>query len=191
MSDIFVPPSLTGADAAKGILDLLEKLNDPNNRKRIESDIVAAHALNDTEAKKHADALKLIQKHSDILSETQKAQEQLKSDKIALDAKETSFKSEVEVEHAKLNAKTDAVKDDTQKAAELFAQANDLHNTIAVREDELRQAKEIYQANLVKYQADLEALKTKQNEIEKFRQQVLNLDRQTKEKVEALKKYNF
>src|ERR1700679_165376 len=82
---IYTPPSLNTADTILNLADSLVKLLDPKERGKIADEIKAHHALNDTEAKKHAEAISLIEKHKSILEETQRIASKVSADQKKLD----------------------------------------------------------------------------------------------------------
>lgn len=188
MSDIFVPPNLKQAD---DFLAILKDFLDSSARKRVEDDIVKFHTLNDGEAKKRAEAMELINKHSDILSETRKlnsdTEEKLK--KLAKD--KTQFKIEMDSEKIKLDHEKEAVKNEIEKAKRLNTEAIDIRNNVEGRESSLRAERIAIDKDKQKVIDDNKVLDTRKNEIEIYHENVKKLDNETRAKVEKLKQFNF
>lgn len=191
MGEIFVPSSLTGADAAKGILEQLEKLNDPENRKKIEADIMAAHKLNETEAKKAAEARSLIKKHQDILDETRRIYDATIKEKDDLAKEKSLFKLEMEAERLKLSVEKSTAQDAVNKAAELNKQTNSMKEDLADREALLRTNTEIQLSDVKRHTEEKLLLQKQKIDLDSYKDQILALDKQTNEKVEKLKQFNF
>lgn len=188
---IYVPPSLSTADAVFNIAVQLEKLNSPTARKKIEEDIIAAHALNETEAKKLDEAKELIKKHSDILQETRRIADQTAQEKKDLNLEKTAFKEEMEGSNLKINARKSEVEDALQKATALNNQAIESHKLLNTREDELKRFRDDLEVRELKLKKDMAALDKTKSDIDSYKESVLALDKQTKAKVEKLKEFNF
>lgn len=191
MGDIFIPPALANADAALSLASSLEVLVDPVKRAKIADDIKAHHALNDTEKKKSEDARALIQKHADILSETQATEARITKAQKELDAQHVQFEAEKETEaHKNVRAKAEA-EDLLNKAQFMKQQADQALATSNAKEQEVAKARtenENRTNQLAAYKIQLD--KTKE-EIEEYRQSVLKMEEKAKAKVSALKQFNF
>lgn len=189
--DIFVPPSLKNADASLSLAESFSVLLDPVKRKAIADDIKAHHALNDTEAKKAADALTLIKQHSDILAETRISEDKISKERKDLSYEQAHFKAEREAEWEKIRIARSDAKKALDEAQDLHDLAVDIQNKVNLKEAELSKAKDEHMVNVKKLSDDTMALELKRKEIEQFQKQVIDLDVQTKAKVEKLKQFNF
>src|ERR1700733_5271301 len=121
--DIFVPASLSAADANLSLAQSLAVLIDPKERAKIADDIKAHHALNESEAKKASDARNLIKQHSDILEETNRVTAQNKKDAADLVKKQADFKAESEAEKVKISEKWSDVKAAAETAKNMHDKA--------------------------------------------------------------------
>lgn len=191
MSDIFTPPSLSSANASLNIAESLAKLLDPKERQKIADDIKSHHALNDTEAKKASDARALIKEHSDILQETRNAEARIAKERKELEQEKSDFITEAHAERAKISLSKSDAKDALEKAQTLHQQAIDIQNRANAKELDLSRSLAEHAAATKKLLEDRRVLEKDRKEIEEFKKQVLELDAQTKAKVDALKKYNF
>ena len=191
MSDISVPHSLNEAKATLNLADSFAKILDPNERKKIADDIVKFHALNDTEAKKAEDARNLIKQNADILAETQKTASQLAADKKELEQNKLTFATETATERNKIKDEWAKVKTASDAAKDLHDKANGMINDVTARESSLRADKEAHADNVKKLAAEQESLKSDRAKLDKYREEVLALDNETKAKVEKLKQFNF
>lgn len=189
--EIFVPPSLSTADATLKIAEALQKLTDPKERQKIETDIVAHHALNDAEAKKASDARALIKQHQAVLDETKRIFEQNKKDTAALAQKQEAFRQECEAERLAISQEWSDAKTASETAKNLHTKAEGMINSVGKREDDLRRAKKEHEENLNKHEEAKKALKKQKDDVDEYKRQVLALDNETKAKVEGLRKFNF
>lgn len=191
MSDIFVPPSLNGADAVLAMVSQMENLLDTNKRKAMTEDIVRFHALNDAEKKKADDSRALIKQHTEVLEETRRLAENTVEDKKNLSLEKQQFQTEMEAQRAKLAIEKSEVKIALEKSAKLNDQAIEMKNNTSMREDELHRNKLAYAENLKKFEEDKRALERQKFDIDEYKRQVIALDNETKAKVEKLKQFNF
>lgn len=189
--DIFVPPSLKSADASLSLAESLSILIDPSKRKAIADDIKAHHALNDTEAKKAEDARSLIKEHTSVLNETKASEQRINKATKDLETEKTNFKSEKDAEWAKVALAKGEAKDALEKAQMLHKQALDAQNKANQKEVDLNKAVDEHTINVKKLAQDKAALAEDYNELAKTKKEILNLDAQTKAKVEKLKQFNF
>lgn len=191
MSDIFVPQSLNGADAVLAMVQQMENLLDNNKRKAMTDDIIKFHALNDTEAKKAADARALIKQHTDVLEQTRKIAADTDEEKKNLALAKQQFQVEMEAERAKLFIEKSDVKNAFEKAKALNDQAVEIQNNVTMRESELLKNKAEHVDNVKKHEEKEKALLKQKSEIDEYKRQVIALDNETKSKVEKLKQFNF
>lgn len=191
MDGIYTPASLSAADAVLSIASQLEKLNNPSSRKKIEDDIVAAHALNETEARKASEARLLIKQHSEILEETKKTSEKNINDKNLLENEKSAFKAEIENENLKLNVRKSDIDKLFSEAKKLHDEAVEFHKNISIREEELNREKNTHKENIRKLSEKEGDLEKSRQDIEAARNQVMTLDKEIKAKVDKLKQFNF
>lgn len=191
MSDIFCPPSLSAANAVLSLADSLTKLLDPKERAKIIDDIKTHHALNDAEAKKHAEASSLIKQNQDILDETKRLSEKNKADAEMVNDVRIKNNADISAEHAKLKTEKETLTAASQDALALHRKAEGMINSVARREEMLRIDKEAHAIAVKKLNDDTLALEEKRKGIEKFQQEVSAMDNATKAKVEKLKQFNF
>ena len=136
--EIFVPASLNHSEVTLSIADSLAKLLDPTERQKIADDIVSYHALNDTEAKKHADALALINQYQGVLDENKRIANKIEVDKAALEQAKSDFDVYCNGERQKIADKWSDVNLAAQSAKDLYAKAEGMINDVASREEKLR-----------------------------------------------------
>lgn len=192
MGDIFVPRVLTDIESViKFLTPISKQISDPKEREKIADDIKAFHALNEIEFKKSSDARDLIKRHSDILTETKKTEDNIAKQRGELANEKEQFNTEKEAEKAKINLEKSNVKEALEKAQDLHKQAVEIRDKAIAKESFLTKEKEAHEANVRAHIAEKESLENQRKEIENYKSQVLALDAQTKAKVEALKKFNF
>jgi hypothetical protein len=138
MGDIFIPSSLSTADANLSLANSLAILVDPKERAKIADDIKAHHALNVAEAKKHADAIALIKQHQGILDEIKRTEAKNKQDSLDLDKAKKDFEIYCATEQGKIADKWSDVNTAAQTAKDLHTKAEGMINNVAGREEELR-----------------------------------------------------
>lgn len=191
MGTISSPHSLTNADSLLYLADALKALLDDSQRAKIAADIKAHHALNDTEAKKAVDALAVIKEQSDALVLIQNIERNVAKMKADLSVERENFTAEKEAEWKKINASKAAATEALAKAQTLHNDAVELQGKANSKETALAAMKSEHDTNVEALNAVAKELDRKQREIEDFRNKVIELDKQTKAKVEALKAYNF
>ena len=191
MGDISVPSGLRNEDAALAFATSLQKLLDPIERKKVEAEVIAHHALSDAEAKKASDARALIKQHSDILEETKKISAQNKKDADILDQKQKEFYQQSEAEKLKISAKWSEVNAAQEEAKALHTKAENLINDVYSREEALRKDKELFAQEVAKLSKEKENVVEKQKDLDKQRVEIAALDSETKAKLEKLKQLNF
>lgn len=189
MGDVFIPPSLSNADAIAKAIPILSTL--VNDRKSIESDIKSFHALNDTEAKKAQEARSTIKIHEQTLVEIKKTEAIVEKEKVDLQKAKSTFEQEKADEYQKIaNAKLPA-NEALVKAQTLLDESKARQSDVALREEALEQAKKDH-AKLV--EAHLQKEKESAVERKKMDDQkkaILALDKAITDKLETLKKLNF
>lgn len=171
MSDIFVPQSLNQAVASLSIAESLAKLVDPKERAKIADDIKSHHALNETEEKKHSDALSLIKKHQEILDETRVVSEKNKIESESIDKKKQDTDQYCSEENKKIEEKWSVVKIAAETAKSLHTKAEGMINGVAAREDALRKEKEEQLNNAKKLEEDRKNLDKEYEKVEEIKRQ--------------------
>lgn len=189
--DIFVPASLSNADIALGLASSLAKLLDPAERAKIADDIKTHHALNDIEAKKHADAKALIKQHQAILDETKNISEQNKKDADELYQKKIAFEEECKDERSKIKTTWIDVKKAADNAKTLHENATSMINDVSKRENILKTDKEAYQSNVNKLGEDQKVLNKKLDEVEEIKKQQTVILDEIKAKKAAVAAFNI
>lgn len=185
------PPQLSQLQSGLDSIKILSELNNPSSIKSIEQKIIAFHALNDTEAKKAQEARDLIKKHSDILEETKGIAAGNYQEKKSILTERKNFEDEKSEEYKKIDIAKGTVELRRQEAQFLMDEANSKQNDIALRETELNKAKTLHAENVAKLLQDQKSLSDERKKLESQKQAILDLDRETKAKVDALKKFNF
>lgn len=191
MGDIAAPRNLSNANAILSLADSFAKILDPSERKKIADDIREFHALNETEAKKAEDARSLIKKHTDILEETRRNSASNEQERKDISQERIQFNTEMEAARAKIAFDKSEAKTALDTAQKLHEQAVDIQDKANFKEKSLNQGLQDHQINVKKLEDDAVALGKQRDDIEKFKQEVLAMEKETKAKVEALKKYNF
>lgn len=189
MGDIFLPRSLEAAEAILALKPAMEQIL--NNRKSIEDDIRKFHALNDTEAKKSEEARALIKKNSDILETARKISEENSIEREKIISERISFNEEKSREYEKIDIEKGSINLQKREAQSLIDEARAKHIELSSREEDLANSRIEHAKNATKLLQEQKLLDEKRRELEEHRQAVIDLDRDTRAKVEALKKFNF
>jgi len=185
------PPALNEADSALKFVTLFQKLMDPVQRKTIADDITAFHALNDTEAKKAADARDLIKKHTEILNDTKRISEQNAKDRKDLEQDKVAHNAAVDAANQKLTSDRNLLVDERAKAKKI-ADEGELAMSLALqKENELKITKSDHESEVAKLNKDKQDLADEKKKIDEYKKQVIALDEETKAKVAKLKQFNF
>jgi hypothetical protein len=191
MSDIFVPASLSTADSVLNLAESLTKLLDPKERAKIADDIKAHHALNETEAKKSAEARALMKQHQDVLAENKKISEQNKADKDTLEQEKKDFNANCEIEKKKVSDKWSDVNLAAQTAKDLHDKAEGMINNVAGREEELRKAKLSHAIEVQKVSDKDKAAEATLKKAEEIKKQHTELLESIKTKQAAIAAFNI
>lgn len=193
MGDINIPHQLAKFEAGFELVATLQQLGTGwgDTSQKIKDDIKAFHALNDTEKKKHADALALIDKHSSILTETQRVAEQNKKERESLEHDKVFFQSEVQKERAKITEGVNKNSTEASRIKALHEEAVGIRNSVDSREESLRIALEDHAKEVTKLESDKKEIAHQRVEIEGMKKAAQNMLDQMKEKQEALKQFNF
>lgn len=188
---IFIPPSLNELASIPKLADALTKYTDPTERKKIEADIKNLYALNETEAKQHADAKALIKQNQDAVSEAKRITNINTQDKQKLASDRAAFEEEKRQEYQKISDAKLPTNEELVRAQALRDEARVLQDDIASRETALSIAKKEYEGNIAKLAEEFNALIEDRAKLEDQRKSVLELDQTVKAKVEAVRKFNI
>jgi hypothetical protein len=186
---IFIPPSLSSADAIVKTIPLLEQL--VGNRATIESDIKSFHALNEAEAEKAQKARDLIKEHFDILEETRKTSLKNQDDSDKLKADKVAFEEEKKQEYQKIADAKLPTNEALTRAQELRDEAEATKNSVISLQESLNADKGSHALNVAQLAEEKKSVEEERKKIDEYKQSVIELDRQTKANLEALKKFNF
>ena len=113
------------------------------------------------------------------------------SDKATLQSQRLSFAEEKRQEYQKIADAKLPANEALVRAQELRDEAKKIQDDVAARENALSAAKTEHEKNISKFEEDKATLATERQTLEDQKQALIELDRQTKAKVEALKKFNF
>lgn len=191
MGDISIPHALNQASLALSFVDSLSKLLDPSERKKISDDIKNHHALNESEFKKSEEARLLIKKHQEILDETKKVSEKNEQEKKGLEQEKMRFKSECEAESLSLFKKRSDADLSKENAEKLCKEAEEIQMKTNEKERQLNKDKEEHNKNVKQYIEDKRDLEKLRKETDKYKNEVVALDKETKNRIAKLKEFNF
>lgn len=191
MADISIPHSLTQAEAVISLSSLLQKLMDVNERKSLADDIKAFHALNDTEAKKAQEARDLIKSHAETVEKIRATSLANKQASDSLSIERTVWEQKKMSEQAAIEEAKNNVASSLADAHALAEAATQMQNDLAVRESALEENKGAHAENVRKLLSDQNKLAEERQSLEAQKRAILDLDKDVKAKVEALKKFNF
>lgn len=189
--DIFVPPSLSSADATLKIADALQKLLDPKERQKIEADVKAHHALNDAEAKKAEDARALIKQHQSVLDETKRISEKNKKEVEDLAQKQIAFNQDFEAERIKISEEWSNVKTAAETAKNLHSKAESMISDVAKREDDLRKEKKSHEIESLKVLDKAKEAESTLKKAEEIKKQHTELLESIRSKQAAIAAFNI
>lgn len=191
MSDISVPKSLSSAEAILSLATSLQTFIDPSERKKIADEVRAFHALNDTEARKAQEARDTIKQNSSILQENQKIAALNEQNQKQLVSDRAIFEEEKRHEYQKISDAKLPANEALVRAQQLRDEAKGLQDDVAAREKALDAERAEHEKNVLKLGQDKESFGEDKKALEEKRTAILNLEKQTNEKLQKLKQMNF
>ena len=183
MGEIFVPAQLSNLESI--VKELAPVLNE-SARKKIGDDIVAFHALNESESKKAAEARALIKQHSDILEAAKKQAMQNKLDAETLEKKRLKTESDLKEKRKKLEEDSAALSTASQDALTLHNNAVEKLNEVSKRDRGLAAQKESHAIDVKTLADDRASLSKEYEKVEAIKKQHSELLESLKAKHEAV-----